>query len=169
MSATAHIGLGSNLGDRAAYISSAVELLRCVSTVLSSSALYESPAEGYEAQPPFLNAVCEVRTELGPFQLMSELLQIERSLGRERSFTNAPRTLDLDLLLYGSMVIESPDLVIPHPRMAGRSFVLAPLTEIAPCLRHPVLGETAAGLMARLPRSRRTATRLMWPAEEDRH
>ena len=163
MRAIAYIGLGSNLGDRAAYMASAIERLRRVSTELTTSALYESPAEGYEDQPPFLNAACEVHTELSPFQLMSALLEIERSLGRERPFPDAPRTLDLDLLLYGSAVIDSPDLVIPHPRMADRSFVLAPLVEIAPCLRHPVLGETTAGLLARLPQSRRTATRLTQP------
>jgi 2-amino-4-hydroxy-6-hydroxymethyldihydropteridine diphosphokinase len=117
------------------------------------SSLYETDAAGFSIQPAFLNAACHVWTELDPFELMARLKEIEAAAGRQRVFANAPRTLDLDILLYGRLVVDTPVLTVPHPRMADRAFVLAPLVEIAPGAFHPVLKATAAGLLSRLDRA----------------
>lgn len=146
----AYIGLGSNLGDRQSHLATAVDSLRTISKTVDVSSLYETPPQGFRDQPVFMNAVCRIWTWLDQFRLLHELKRIEAASSRQRSFVNAPRTLDLDILMYGTLVLQSPSLVIPHPRMAERSFVLAPLCEIAPHAIHPVLNESTSSLLARL-------------------
>jgi 2-amino-4-hydroxy-6-hydroxymethyldihydropteridine diphosphokinase len=130
----AYIGIGSNLHEPHAQVEAAFEeLARLPRTRLSArSSLYRSAPVGYAAQPDFINAVAELDTGLGARELLGELQAIEARHGRRRSFANAPRTLDLDLLLFGDARIDEPQLVVPHPRMHERAFVLAPLLEIAP-------------------------------------
>ena len=129
----AFVGVGSNLGEPVAQVGSALEELDRLprSRVVKRSSLYRSAPVGYAAQPDFVNAVAQLETALPAEQLLAELQQIEARHGRARSFANAPRTLDLDLLLYGDSVQSSDKLTLPHPRMHERAFVLAPLVEIA--------------------------------------
>ena len=136
------VGLGSNLGGPSDQLRLAISDLDQLpdTRVLASSAFYRSAPIGYLDQPDFVNAVVKIRTSLAPRQLLSELLGIERKHGRERTFCNAPRTLDLDVLLYGDMQIEEPGLAIPHPQMHRRAFVLQPLLEIAPDCMIPSVG-----------------------------
>jgi 2-amino-4-hydroxy-6-hydroxymethyldihydropteridine diphosphokinase len=146
----AYIGIGSNLDAPQAQVERAFdELAKLPLTRLSArSSLYRSAPVGYAAQPDFINAVAELDTTLGAQQLLAELQAIEVRHERRRSFANAPRTLDLDLLLFGDARIDEPQLVVPHPRMHERAFVLRPLVEIAPQARIPELGRAAA-LLAR--------------------
>ncbi|GBD11669.1 Bifunctional folate synthesis protein [bacterium HR23] len=137
----AYLGLGSNLGDREAHLRRGVlHLERRAVRMVALSAVYETTPWGYSAQPPFLNMVACVQTSLDPFGLLDTCLAIEEEEGRTRPFPNAPRTLDIDILLYGERIIASPRLVVPHPRLADRAFVLVPLCDLAPDLVHPVLG-----------------------------
>jgi 2-amino-4-hydroxy-6-hydroxymethyldihydropteridine diphosphokinase len=138
-----YIGLGSNLGDREAMIRIALDdLARLPGTrVLRASSLYDTEPVGDEEQPQFLNAVAEIDTELTARQLLWNLLLIEKRLGRVRTHRFGPRTIDLDLLMYGHLVVDEPDLQVPHPEMTNRSFVLVPLLEIDPLATHPVTGE----------------------------
>jgi 2-amino-4-hydroxy-6-hydroxymethyldihydropteridine diphosphokinase len=145
-----YLGLGSNLGERRNNIAEALSHLRKLSSGLAASALYETSPVGFSGQPAFVNAACRIWTGLDPFELLEELGEIQAALGSRRAFVNGPRTLDIDILVYGQLVLSTPGLSIPHPRMAGREFVLAPLAEIAPGLRHPVLRETVRSLLARL-------------------
>lgn len=144
----AYVGLGSNLGDREALIRQAASLLgaRRLSTII------ETEPWGYEDQPRFLNAVAELQTRLAARELLEELLEVERTLGRERTGPRyGPRTVDLDLLLYGDETIEEPGLVVPHPRLAERRFVLEPLAELVPTRRIPGNGtvqQALAGLQS---------------------
>jgi 2-amino-4-hydroxy-6-hydroxymethyldihydropteridine diphosphokinase len=149
---TAYIALGSNLGDREGTLRSAIAALRELSSLEAISSFYETAPIGITEQPDFLNAVVALRTPLPPEELMSALLRIEQQHGRDRgaSVPKGPRTLDLDLLSYGESVMETPTLTLPHPSLAERRFVLAPLTEIAPLWRHPVSGKTAAALLSEL-------------------
>jgi 2-amino-4-hydroxy-6-hydroxymethyldihydropteridine diphosphokinase len=135
----AYIGLGSNQGDSASHLRDAVaELARSPGVaVVAQSGHYRSAPLGYLDQADFLNAVVAIDTALSPAPLLAVMQSIENRHGRARSFPNAPRTLDLDMLLYGSQTINEPDLVVPHPRLTERAFVLAPLHEIAPELRLP--------------------------------
>lgn len=145
MSVVAYIALGSNLDNPKMQIQDAfAELDEIQSTsLLQTSSLYGSAPWGYANQPDFINAVASVETELTPRQLLDELLKIETWHGRERSFANAPRTLDLDIALYGDQIVDEANLKIPHPRMHERAFVLVPLAEIAPELTIPGQGAIA--------------------------
>jgi 2-amino-4-hydroxy-6-hydroxymethyldihydropteridine diphosphokinase len=146
----AFIGLGANLGDPEAQVRRAMTALTSIpeTRLLAASSLYRSAPVGIGEQPEFINAVAEIETGLGARALLDELLAIEARFGRRRDFPGAPRTLDLDLLLYGDQVIAEPELVVPHPRMHERAFVLAPLVEIAPDAVVPGKGPVAALLAA---------------------
>jgi 2-amino-4-hydroxy-6-hydroxymethyldihydropteridine diphosphokinase len=150
---TAYIALGSNLGDRAEALSSAISHLSRLGRVVALSSMYETEPVGYHDQPAFLNAVVALETQLEPIPLLRGLLAIERQLGRDRSQgpSKGPRTLDLDLLLMGDWIVADEELSLPHPALAQRRFVLAPLAEIAPGLRHPESNQTMADLLAQLP------------------
>jgi 2-amino-4-hydroxy-6-hydroxymethyldihydropteridine diphosphokinase len=139
---TAYIGLGANLDDPAAQVRQAMDELAALpdSRLLKRSSLYASAPVGYENQPDFVNAAAEIETRLAPRALLAALLEIEHHHGRNRSFRNAPRTLDLDLLLYGQAHFHEEGLTLPHPRMHERAFVLLPLIEIAPKLSLPAHG-----------------------------
>lgn len=151
MLSEAFLGLGSNLGDRRRNIADAVDLLKEVSTHTVVSSMYETAPEGYTDQPAFVNAACGIWTRLSPYELLAKLKEIQASVGVRPAFVNGPRAVDVDILTYGRVVLDlSPGLTIPHPRMAEREFVLAPLAEIAPGLRHPVLKETVGTLLQRL-------------------
>jgi 2-amino-4-hydroxy-6-hydroxymethyldihydropteridine diphosphokinase len=151
MTVTASIALGSNLGDRRAFLDRAVRALRSQAGVHSVhlSPVYETaPVGGPPGQGPYLNAAAEVATDLGPADLLRTLLEIERQLGRERREKDGPRTIDLDILLYNELVIDDAGLIVPHPRLHERLFVLKPLADLAPGLVHPVLKKTIAQLLA---------------------
>jgi len=146
------IGLGSNLGEREAMIRAALEdLSRLPETrLVKASSLYDTEPVGEVDQPNFLNAVAQLDTELTARQLLWNLLLIEKRLGRVRTQRWGPRTIDLDLLLYGSLVLEEPELKVPHPELTRRSFVLVPLVELDPLLVHPGTGETLLHHLSRL-------------------
>lgn len=149
----AYIGLGSNLGDREATIDAAVRMLRSdprVSGVRHSGWQETEPVGGPADQGWYLNGAVEVATDLEPEQLLDLLQSIEAALGRQRQVRWGPRTIDLDLLLFDDRVIDLPGLQLPHPRMAERRFVLAPLVEIAPGAIHPLLRLSVADLLRRL-------------------
>jgi 2-amino-4-hydroxy-6-hydroxymethyldihydropteridine diphosphokinase len=146
----AYLGLGSNLGNRRANLEAALDALRALAPVRVSS-FYLSEPVGYADQPAFFNAVARIRWTGTPRELLSEVKGIERRLGRAPTFRNGPRVIDIDLLDVGGAVRRGPDPVLPHPRLAGRRFVLAPLAEIAPRWKHPVTGTTARRMLAALP------------------
>lgn len=158
---TAYIGLGSNLassgGSPAETLRASVDALSFLGEVAARSSLYETAPVGYRDQPSFINAAVVLRTALDPEALLEALLAVECQYGRDRaaSIPKGPRALDLDLLLVespeGSLVYESPALTLPHPALAERRFVLAPLAEIAPNLRHPVLNKSILEMLADLP------------------
>lgn len=149
--AEAFVGLGANIGEPETQVLRAIGALAEVpgTRVLAASSLYRSAPVGVGAQPDFVNAVARIETSLSARALLWELLAAEARFGRTRAFPGAPRTLDLDLLLYGDHVIDEPGLVVPHPRMHERAFVLAPLAEIAPEVAIPGRGRALA-LLARL-------------------
>jgi 2-amino-4-hydroxy-6-hydroxymethyldihydropteridine diphosphokinase len=153
---TAYIALGSNLGPREETLRAAIaQIAREIGPVNAVSTFRETvPVDAPPHSPLFVNAVASVETELPASELMQRLLEIERALGRDRSGAgrgettrNAPRPIDLDLLLFGDAVLNEEGLTVPHPRMHQRRFVLEPLAEIAPLVRHPVLGETIESLL----------------------
>jgi 2-amino-4-hydroxy-6-hydroxymethyldihydropteridine diphosphokinase len=148
-----YIGIGSNMGDREFLIRKAVESLRLLpqTNVSRVSSLYDTDPVGETDQPPFLNAVAWIETELLPRDLLWQMLLIEKRMGRVRSRRWGPRPIDLDLLFYDDEVIEEPDLQVPHPEAHRRAFVLLPLVELDPNFRHPVTGETVRRMIQKLP------------------
>jgi 2-amino-4-hydroxy-6-hydroxymethyldihydropteridine diphosphokinase len=146
----AYIALGANLGNPVATLNDAIDVLVALrgSLFVAVSSLYRTAPVGLKRQPDFINAVVAVKTRLEPRELLEELFAIEARFGRERSVKNAPRTLDLDLLLHGETALDEAGLTLPHPRMHERAFVLAPLAEIAPQLVIPGRGSVGELLAA---------------------
>lgn len=140
-------GLGANLGDPVGQLARAVHALREFVDDLAISSLYRTEPVGHREQPDFHNLVARGMTTLAPEQVLERILSIEQGMGRERSFRNAPRVIDIDLLAHGDVVMQTPMLTLPHPGIATRGFVLDPLAEVAPRWRHPVLGKTARELL----------------------
>jgi len=147
---TVYLGLGSNLGARQANLKRAIERLAEKLKIEQASSIYETEPVSYRQQPTFLNVVCRAATELSPCKLLHLAKEIEDALGRIPSFRNGPRIIDIDILLYGTQVMKTRHLTIPHPRLTERAFVLVPLAEIAPQLVHPTLHATIGELAARV-------------------
>ncbi len=143
----AYLLLGSNEGDRLLWLSKGVSLLKNSSTILATSAIYSTAAWGVEDQPDFLNMAISIETELLPLQLLSEILDIEKQLGRQRTVKWGQRILDIDILFYNDDIIAEPTLSIPHPFIQYRRFALAPMKDIAPHLLHPKLNKTITQLL----------------------
>lgn len=148
-----YVGIGSNLGDREFLIRKAVESLRDLprTQVIRVSSLYDTDPVGETEQPPFLNAVAWIETELPPRELLWQMLLIEKRMGRVRSRRWGPRPIDLDLLFYDEQITDEPDLIVPHPEAHRRAFVLLPLSELDPEFRHPATGETIRRMIQKLP------------------
>lgn len=150
----AFLMIGGNLGNVAQNLDVAIQRIsqQC-GKVLAISSVYQTAAWGKTDQPDFLNQALEIQTKLEPMALLQELLKIERELGRERLEKYGPRIIDIDIIFYDQQVLDLKDLTLPHPQMANRRFVLAPLAEIAPSFLHPVLNISVAALLAKCPDS----------------
>jgi 2-amino-4-hydroxy-6-hydroxymethyldihydropteridine diphosphokinase len=149
---TVYLSLGSNVGNRQANLRAALDRLAAPDLqVTRVSPIYETEPVDYTEQEWFLNLVAEAETDLSPIDLLSRTRQIENALGRQRTIPKGPRTLDIDILLYGSIVVHTPTLEIPHPRMHDRRFVLAPLADLVPALRHPITHQTIREMLDAAP------------------
>jgi len=148
---TAYLSLGSNLGDRAGRLCQAIGRLANVGRILALSSLYETEPVEMTDQPWFLNCAVALETEATPKDLMASLLRIEREMGRLRTRKKGPREIDIDILLFGDLIVDSKTVTIPHPAMHERRFVLEPLAEIAAEARHPRMGKTVWELLEQLP------------------
>jgi 2-amino-4-hydroxy-6-hydroxymethyldihydropteridine diphosphokinase len=143
-----YLALGSNLGNRFENLKEAIAALPPQMTVKAKSHVYETPPWGFEDQPPFLNQALQVQTYLQPEPLLKHLKRLEIALGRKTSFRNGPRLIDIDILFYDDLVLNTPTLTIPHPRLHERGFVLLPLMDIAPDLVHPLTQKTVRDMLA---------------------
>jgi 2-amino-4-hydroxy-6-hydroxymethyldihydropteridine diphosphokinase len=157
MPKTVYIGLGSNIGDKVETCRKAVALLDKAGDIKAVSSFYTTEPIGYPDQEEFVNAVVELETGLSPLALLARCHVIEDDLGRRRLIHWGPRTIDLDILLYGDLVVKTGELTIPHPLLAERRFVLVPLCEVAPDIVHPVLHRTIAQLLRKLKDPHRVA------------
>ena len=142
------ISLGTNLGDRMSHVNAALDALPPDVEITKRSPVYETPPWGYEDQGPFLNMVIEGQTGLDPLALLARLKQLETDLGRRPSFRWGPRIIDTDILFYDQLILNRPELTIPHPRLEQRAFVLLPLADIAPEWKHPIFGKTVRQMLA---------------------
>jgi len=168
--ASVYLGLGANVGDRLGNLRTALARLQTLARLEEVSSLYETEPQGVSEQPPFLNAVCRITTGLEPEGLLRFLKNLEQEIGRRPGGQRwGPRPIDLDILLYGERVVDTPELQIPHPRLAERAFVLVPLCELAPELRHPLLGKTMKELLASVGKKgvKEIATRAWWSGGGD--
>ena len=149
--ATAYLGLGGNLGNRAAFLHAALDTIaaRGIGTLTAVANFIETSPWGVADQPAFLNTAAALATSLSPTALLAELKRLETQLGRQSRAHWGPREIDVDILLYDDLVLATPQLTLPHPHLHERDFVLRPLAQIAPDLRHPVLGVTISTLLAR--------------------
>jgi 2-amino-4-hydroxy-6-hydroxymethyldihydropteridine diphosphokinase len=145
-----YLGLGSNIGDRRGNINHAINLISDLSPNIKSAPIYETEPIGFTMQPTFMNSACGLWTRLDPFQLLEQLYRIQANVGTPHTFTNGPRIIDIDILLYGQLVIDTPLLTIPHPRMHERDFVLRPLSSLIPSYKHPRIKSTIAELLTQL-------------------
>ena len=148
MDHTVYLAFGSNIGNRLANLKQAVASLSPQLEVKKKSRIYETPPWGYEDQPLFLNMAVMAKTYLDPEPLLKHLKRLEVALGRKESFRNGPRLIDIDILFYDNLILKTPTLTIPHPRLHERAFVLAPLMDIDQELEHPVLGKTIWEIIA---------------------
>ena len=160
-----YLSLGSNIGDREAHLREAIQRLESTGKLRFVSSIYETEPVEFTDQPQFLNCAVTLETSSTPEQLMQQLLTIEKAMGRQRIQKKGPRTIDLDILLFGDEVVDTPGLTIPHPAMQHRRFVLEPLAEIAPDAMHPVLRKTVRELLEELPSGQ--SVRRMEPKTND--
>lgn len=163
---TVYLSLGSNAGDREAELQSAVARLASKQfEILHISSVYETAPMYFREQENFLNMVVEGRTTLPPTDLLQRVLDIEQEMGRRRTVPNGPRLIDIDVLFFGECLVDTPQLRVPHPKLQERRFVLEPLVEIAPDLKHPVTGESMRALLAAAPDEfvRKTSVRITAP------
>ena len=151
MDGIVYLSLGSNLGDRDRNLRDAIRALEGVGRVQAVSSFYETEPVDFADQAWFLNCAVAIESALSPERMMAELLCLERKLGRERTHGKGPRTIDIDILLFGERIVDGPDLKVPHPAMHRRRFVLAPLADIAAEARHPAMNRTVQQLLAELP------------------
>jgi 2-amino-4-hydroxy-6-hydroxymethyldihydropteridine diphosphokinase len=151
MASKAYLSLGANVGDRAASLRSAIRQLGAFGRVVAESSFYETEPVEFTDQPWFLNCAVALETNQTPLQLMTSILRLEEQMGRRRVQPKGPRTIDIDVLLFDDIVLDSPSLIIPHPALHERRFVLEPLSEIAPDVLHPLLSKTILALRNQLP------------------